>query len=89
MIPNGTPLAGIVNKGEFKPMSPMEILKELRILVKHTDLTECVFRTNHASNYLPIGGTLRRDKKKILTLLDDTIENADESQLRPGYLRGL
>lgn len=89
MIPNGTPLAEIVRKGEFKPMSPMEILEELRILVEHTNLTECVFRTNHASNYLPIGGTLRRDKDRILTLLDDTIENADESKLRPGYLRGL
>jgi radical SAM superfamily enzyme YgiQ (UPF0313 family) len=89
MIPNGTPIYEVVKRGEFRPMSPMEILEELRTLVKNTDLTECVFRTNHASNYLPIGGTLRRDKEKILTLLNDTIENADESQLRPGYLRGL
>ena len=89
MIPKGTPIFETVQRGEFNPMSPMEILQELHTLVKHTELSECVFRTNHASNYLPLGGTLSRDKDRIIATLEETLQMGDEAQLRPGYLRGL
>lgn len=89
MIPKGTPLFDIVEKGEFVPMKPMEILQELYTLVENTHLTECVFRTNHASNYLPLSGTLNRDKDKILSTLSDALQKGDYATLRPGYLRGL
>jgi len=67
----------------------MAILKELKILVENLELSNCIFRTNHASNYLPIRGVLNSDKDSILQLLTETIDNQDTSQLRPGYLRGL
>ncbi len=89
MIPVGTPIYAMVQKGEFIPMKPIEILKELRILVNGLNLTNCIFRTNHASNYLPLGGTLNRDKKAILRVLDDAIDRGDRSHLRPEALRGL
>ncbi|MCK5239144.1 MAG: radical SAM protein, partial [Candidatus Thorarchaeota archaeon] len=89
MLPKGTPIYEMEQKGEFVQMTPMEILQELHILVKNTELSECVFRTNHASNYLPLGGTLSRDKDRILATLEETLQKGDESQLRPGYLRGL
>jgi len=89
MTPPGTLIHDLVQSKEFIPMSPMDILKELKILVEKLDLSNCVFRTNHASNYLPIRGVLNSDKESILQLLTETIENQDTSQLRPGYLRGL
>lgn len=89
MIPDGTPLHGMVQRGEFLPMAPMEILEELRTLVENLELTNCVFRTNHASNYLPIGGTLDEDKEGILSILRRIIDEGDESMLRPQYTRGL
>ena len=89
MIPGGTPLHKMVDQGGFTPMKPLAIVGELKTLVDNLDLTECVFRTNHASNYLPIGGTLNRDKQAILSVIEGAIALGDENKLRPGYLRGL
>jgi len=89
MIPPGTPLYSLVENGEFEPMRPFDVLRELRIMATHLNLTNCVFRTNHASNYLPLRGTLSRDKQKILDVIDRVIESHDEGTLRPSYLRGL
>ena len=89
MIPGGTPLHKMVDQGEFTPMKPLAIISELKILVDNLDLTECIFRTNHASNYLPIGGTLNRDKQAILDVIEGAIASDDESKLRPSYMRGL
>ncbi len=89
MLPQGTPIHELMKKGDFIPMHPLEILEELKVLIENLELSNCVFRTNHASNYLPIGGTLPHDKVRMLTILTKTLSEADESQLRPGYLRGL
>jgi radical SAM superfamily enzyme YgiQ (UPF0313 family) len=89
MTPSGTMIHQMVAEGSFVPMHPMDILRELRTLVAHLELSECIFRTNHASNYLPVGGTLGRDKRSILQTLDDAIQSDGQSQLRPGYMRGL
>lgn len=89
MTPPGTRIHQMVENGEFQPMKPFEILKELKILIENLELTECIFRTNHASNYLSLGGTLNKDKEDILRTLDEAIARHDESDLKPSYLRGL
>ena len=47
------------------------------------------FRSNHASNYLPIKGRLPDDKEKMLKLINDIIAKNDRRYLRPDYLRAL
>jgi len=89
MIPPGTPLFEMTGRGEFDPMSPDESLEELRLLIEQLDLSECVFRTNHASNYLPLAGTLNRDQQKLLDVLESVLESQDQTSLKPEYLRGL
>ena len=89
MIPEGTPVHSLVESGEFTPMRPLEILGELRTLVEHLELSECVFRTNHASNYLPVKGTLSQDKQEIIRVLTQVLDSGDDAYLRPGYMRGL
>ena len=89
MTPPGTQIHQMETEGTFLPMKPMEILKELKTLIENLHLTNCVFRTNHASNYLPIKGTLNRDKLELLRVLKSVIESDDSSKLRPGYMRGL
>ena len=89
MTPPSTRISEMVQAKEFVPMDAMDILRELKLLVEGLELSNCVFRTNHASNYLPIRGTLNADKEAILRVLSDTIGSDDTSQLRPGYLRGL
>ncbi|MHA2375011.1 MAG: radical SAM protein [Candidatus Thorarchaeota archaeon] len=89
MTPAGTRIHDLVKQNEFVPMQPFDVLKELHRMVENLELTNCIFRTNHASNYLPVGGTLSRDKKQILTILQNAIEIGDEQNLRPSYMRGL
>ena len=89
MMPERTQIYEKYQQGAFKPMEPFDILRELRLLVERLNLSNCVFRTNHASNYLPIRGTLNQDKEKVLAVLDNAIALADQNMLRPGYLRGL
>ena len=89
MIPPGTPLYEMTEQNEFVPMDAFEILSEMMILVEELHLSECVFRTNHASNYLPIGGTLNRDKEKVLEVIKSVLDIRDEKSLRPSYMRGL
>jgi radical SAM superfamily enzyme YgiQ (UPF0313 family) len=89
MTPPGTRISEMIENREFEPMDPWDILRELKVLVEGLDLTNCVFRANHASNYLPIRGTLNADKEAILKILSDTISSDDTSKLKPSYLRGL
>ena len=89
MTPPGTRIYEMVQTREFVPMSPMEILEELKILIERLELSNCIFRTNHASNYLAISGTLNADKEAMLRVLSDTISSDDTSKLKPSYLRGL
>ena len=69
MIPPGTEIHTKLERGEFKPMNSFQILNELKMFIEHIDFknksAKCIFRSNHASNYLPIKGTLERDKEKI------------------------
>ncbi|TFG13889.1 radical SAM protein [Candidatus Thorarchaeota archaeon] len=89
MTPPGTAIHEMVKRGEFRTMSSLEILRELRTIVADLELTSCIFRTNHASNYLPVRGTLNRDKERVLDTIDKVLEKGDLSSLRSSYLRGL
>jgi hypothetical protein len=49
--------------------------------------TDTVFRTNHESKYLPLGGHLHRDRARIVAVIDDAL--AGKIPLRPESRRGL
>ncbi len=91
MIPSGTVIFNKRLRGEFKEMNSSEILKELEFFVKNVKFENknatCVFRSNHASNYLPIKGVLERDKEKILKIIDYGLNH--QEILRPEFYRGL
>ncbi len=75
--------------GTFQLMEPEVMLAELRQVIGHLDgLSHCIFRTNHASNYLPLAGTLPQDKEHLLAMLDAALEQG-RSVLRPEFWRAL
>lgn len=78
-----------MQKGEFELPGPFEILDEMRIMIEGLELKGTEFRSNHASNYLPIKGRFPEDKESILALINDIISRNDASYLRPDYLRAL
>jgi radical SAM superfamily enzyme YgiQ (UPF0313 family) len=89
MMAPGAPLAEAVERGEFALPGPEESLRELREIIAATDVTNAVFRTTHASNYLAIEGTLPEDKPAMLAALDRILSWGDTRGLRPEFLRGL
>ena len=83
----GTPQARMVEKGKFELPAIPQLLREMRTIVEVAEPTRTVFRTNHASSYLPIAGELPRDRERILQAIDLALDGA--IPLKPEYLRGL
>ena len=83
----GTALAKTMSKSGWQLPSVEGLLEELRTIIAESDLSNAVFRTNHASNYLPIAGTLPFDKEEMVGALDAALDGA--IPLRPEWSRGL
>ena len=67
---SGTPLHDWIEAGEFQMMGPADLMRETRLFLEHIDSEGSVFRSNHASNYLPLGGTLNRDREALIQTID-------------------
>lgn len=89
MIPPEAPLYSMVEEGKFELPSPFELLQELRIMIAESDLHNCLFFSNHASNYLPVKARLPKDKISSLKLIDKVLSSGNEDLLKPEYLRAL
>ena len=76
-------------KGEFREMNPIELLKEMHLFISETKLESTIFRSDHASNYLPLKGILSRDKEKLLQKIEFGINNSNRDILREEWQRGL
>ena len=62
----GTPFYDDVVAGRFERITPDEIMDEMEIFLKHVDSPGTIFRTNHASNYVLLAGTLNEDIPEML-----------------------
>ncbi len=83
----GTPLAKTQDRRGWELPDIYGLLDELRTLVDSARPTDALFRTNHASNYLPLGGRLPRDRQRIVETIDLALAGA--IPLRPEEARGL
>jgi radical SAM superfamily enzyme YgiQ (UPF0313 family) len=86
-VVEGTPLHQLAKKGRFTVPTVPALLRELRTMVSEARPTDAVFRTNHASNHLPLGGRLPHDRDRIVKIIDGALAGA--IPLRPDGLRGL
>jgi radical SAM superfamily enzyme YgiQ (UPF0313 family) len=89
MLVPGTAMAVRVADGQLVLPDSLGMLRELREIIAHTEVTDCLFRSNHASNYLPVGGRLPQDKQKMLAALDVVLAAPEAARLRPEGWRGL
>jgi radical SAM superfamily enzyme YgiQ (UPF0313 family) len=83
----GTPISRMEDKGRFELPDARGLLTELRTFVAGASPADALFRTNHASNYLPLAGRLPRDRDQIVAVIDQAI--AGSLPLRPEWSRGL
>ena len=66
----GTELHDDVRAGRFSEVSERGVVEELRRLIARLELTNTIFRANHASNIVPLEGRLPRDKPALLAQFD-------------------
>jgi radical SAM superfamily enzyme YgiQ (UPF0313 family) len=70
-------------------MNVWELLAELGEMIAAMDVTDCIFRSNHASNYLPLKGTLPVDKTRLLEMIKRVLAARSPDTVRPEWARGL
>lgn len=69
----GTPMAEWIASGELVQPTPMELIRETKLFLEHIDCPGAVFRSNHASNYLVLAGTLNQDRERLLHECDEAL----------------
>jgi len=75
--------------GEFEPLDQPGLFREMYWLLDTLDLENTIFRSDHASNYLVLKGTLNRDKPRLLQTVRTALERPGAVPLRPEWMRGL
>jgi len=75
--------------GDFEPLQQLDLFREMEVLLDTMTLEKTVFRSDHASNYLILKGTLSRDKSRLLAQVHTAINDPGRIQLRQEWQRGL
>jgi radical SAM superfamily enzyme YgiQ (UPF0313 family) len=84
-----TPLHLEEERGNYRRLSDVEATRELRVFLAGLELEGTIFRSNHASNAVPMEGTLPRDKPRLLQYLDNLLETPGDAHFVPTWLRAL
>lgn len=74
---------------DFHPLGQHELFVEVERLLRGLELRDTVFRSDHASNYLVLKGTLGADKQRLLAQARQAIEQPQQARLRQEWQRGL
>ena len=82
----GTPLYRDACSGRFRLLSPRESLAEMEEIISCLNLEKTIFRSNHASSYLPLAGRFPNDSERLLSVIRRKLESG---QLKPEMPRGL
>ncbi|QIB70080.1 radical SAM protein [Aminipila butyrica] len=76
MVEPDAPIYEDIRAGRFRVLTPEEVLGETALMLKNIQVTKpCVFRSNHASNYVSLKGDLPRDKERMMGQLKRAMEN--------------
>jgi len=75
--------------GGFEPLEQPGLFREMHTLLSELELTQTIFRSDHASNYLVLRGTLGKDKPRLLDLVATALNQPGAVPLRQEWQRGL
>ncbi len=74
---------------EWEALTQHELFVETEQLLSALELERTVFRSDHASNWLVLKGTLGADKARLLAQVRQAIATPEQAHLRPAWARGL
>lgn len=76
MYSKNTEIYKAILEGKFTPLESHEVLEEIREILLNTNVeSNVIFRSNHASNYVDLGGNLPKDKNSIIEKIQWTLAN--------------
>lgn len=76
MLQPPAPLLDDYREGKFKLLSPEEVLAETCLMLQYARPSKpCVFRSNHASNYVSLRGNLPMDNESMIASLKRCMED--------------
>mgnify|MGYP001813123865 CR=1 FL=1 len=75
--------------GEYEALDQPGLFREMLLLLENLELENTIFRSDHASNYLVLKGTLNRDRPRLLQTVHAALERPGTVPLRPEWARGL
>jgi radical SAM superfamily enzyme YgiQ (UPF0313 family) len=81
----GTPFWCELEKGDVELPDALGMLREMREMLAHTDLSDGIFASNHASNYLPVRVRLPGGKQEALEVIDSALSG--NIRLKPEWMR--
>lgn len=87
LVEPNTEIYDDINSGKIKLLTAKEVLDETEIFIKNIDVDKCVFRSNHASNYISLAGKLPEDKELLLDLIKEA--KNEEYDLKEEFFRRL
>ena len=73
----------------WEPLNQHELFVEMEQFLTLLDLKRTVFRSDHASNWLVLKGTLGADKERLLAQVRQAVIAPEAANLRPTWARGL
>jgi radical SAM superfamily enzyme YgiQ (UPF0313 family) len=73
----------------WRPLTQTELFQEMQTLVETLELSQTIFRSDHASNYLVLKGILGKDKQKMLQQIHLAQHAPNTIPLRQEWQRGL
>ena len=88
VVPN-TPLWELQEQGRYAVPGQFDLLAELYLMLRNTEMTSGMFMSNHASNYVGLKVKMPLEKPDALRMLKQIIDSKDKSALKPEYLRAL
>lgn len=73
----------------WEPLDQHELFVEMERFLSGLELKRTVFRSDHASNWLVLKGTLGADRERLLQQVHQAIAAPEAARLRPAWARGL
>lgn len=73
----------------FRQLTQQELFQEMDVLLSELALNKTIFRSDHASNYLVLKGTLGKDKQLLINKVRQALASPNEMNLRKEWQRGL
>jgi radical SAM superfamily enzyme YgiQ (UPF0313 family) len=74
---------------DWQALSQTSLFREMERFLSALELRRTIFRSDHASNWLVLKGTLGVDKARLLAQVRTAIERPDAVSLRAAWMRGL